>query len=360
VVEQDTHAEALRLLEPAPLVMVRETPFNAESPLAQQVGAITAVERFYVRSHFEDVAITPADEWRLELGGAVARPTSFVLAELLEMAARPLVATLECAGNGRLFLQPRVDGEQWAYGAVSNAEWAGVPLATLLEQAGVADDAVEVLFVGADRGKSPRDGSTIAFERSLPLAEARRPDVLLAFAMNGAPLSFDHGAPLRLIVPDWYGVASVKWLREIRVLREPFQGAYQTFKYVFDRGDGSPVVPLGRMRVRAVIAGPAAGARLAPRETIVRGYAWSGEGAVGAVELSTDGGASWAAAELDDASGRHGWRPWRFRWQSTPGHHTLIARARDAAGNQQPLEQVWNVHGYCNNAVQRVEVDVAG
>lgn len=343
----------------ASLVVVREQPFNAESPLTRQLGVITPVEQFYVRNHFASPA--SMEGWRLEVGGAVARPLSLTLADLLALPPRSLVATMECAGNGRQFLEPAVPGEPWAYGAVSTAEWTGVRLAEVLDLAGVAPDAVEVLCLGADQGPSPLDGTTIRFERSLPLAEARRDDVLLAYAMNGAPLTLAHGAPLRLVVPGWYGMASVKWLHELRLVREPFTGVFQRARYVFDRGDGSPPEPLGWMRPRSLIIQPAAGARLSRRATLIRGFAWSGAAPAAVVEVSVDGGTSWRPAELGEGLSARAWRPWHLRWSpARAGRHLLLSRTRDASGAIQPLAPEWNVHGYGNNAVQCVEVQVDG
>ncbi len=350
-------AEALGL---APLVVVRETPFNAESPLARQLGVITPVERFYVRSHFTQNDAADAAGWRLAVEGAVETPLALSLNELLALPWRTLVGTMECAGNGRRYVQPPVPGEPWDHGAVSTAEWTGVSLADVLGQANVANDAVEVLFAGADSGASPVDGATIAYQRSLPLRHARHPEVLIAFAMNGAPLTAEHGAPLRLIVPGWYGMASVKWLRSVQLIREPFEGAYQKARYVYDYDDGREPIPVSWMRVRSLIAQPSRGAQVPRGGVVVRGFAWSGAAPIESVEFSADDGHTWSPAELGDASSATAWRPWQFRWRpSKPGVHVLVSRGRDANGAQQPLDPEWNRHGYGNNSVQRIEVEVA-
>ena len=269
--------------------------------------------------------------------------------------------TMECAGNGRTRMTPVPPGHPWELGAVSTARFTGVPLRDVLERAGVDGGAVEVAFAGADAGVT-ETGPPARFERSLPLDRAMDPDVLLAWEMNGEPLPPPHGFPLRLVVPGWYGVASVKWLAEIRVLDAPFDGFFQAERYVY-RGeagvaDGTPVT---RMRVRALIAQPGEGERLpAGAATEIRGTAWSGEAPVRRVEVSVDGGATWQDARLGDAESPYAAAPWSLAW--TPPHagrHLLLARATDEAGHVQPLEPVWNELGYGNNVVQRVEVEVA-
>lgn len=331
------------------LVILSAEPLNAETPLHEQIGVITPTRRHYVRSHFA----VPAWPGRLAVGGAVRRPREYTLAEIEALPARTELVTLECAGNGRSFVDPPCPGEQWGLGAVSTAEWTGVPLADLLALAEPDARAAEVLFAGADRG-TPKDlGREIAFERSLPIADARTGGALLAYAMNGERLTPDHGAPLRLVVPGAYGMASVKWLAEIRVIAEPFRGFFQADRYVVDGHPLDPIAP------RAVIVSPCDGARLAARQTFIRGYAWSGAAAVTCVELSVDGGASWRAVELAPSRGDRAWLQWQYPWTpASPGEATLLARATDAAGRQQPVAAVRNALGYANNAAQPMRVRI--
>jgi DMSO/TMAO reductase YedYZ molybdopterin-dependent catalytic subunit len=258
--------------------------------------------------------------------------------------------TLECAGNGRSFVRPPAPGEQWTLGAVSTAEWTGAVLRSLVEPAGVSGSVTEILFRGADAGTPPGVGTRIRYERSLPVERALADDVLVAYAMNGADLPLEHGAPVRLIVPTWYGMASVKWLAEIIALEEPFRGFYQAERYVI--GDA----PLGTMKPRAVIVEPL-GSVGAGTPTVVRGYAWSGRGPVARVELSTDGGATWRDAQLAAAAGPAAWREFRLTWIPRAGTAELVARATDASGDRQGLENVRNALGYANNAAQPVRVD---
>jgi DMSO/TMAO reductase YedYZ molybdopterin-dependent catalytic subunit len=327
--------------------VISTEPFNAEVRLEALSGVVPPSELHFVRSHFP----VPDHQGTLTIAGEVRNPLTLSLADLRRRPAVALVNTLECAGNGRAFLDPPAPGEPWLLGAVGTAEWTGVPLAALLEEARVAADAVEILFRGADSGTPGGLDRTISFERSLPLPTP--PDAIVAYAMNGRPLPAEHGAPFRLVVPGWYGVASVKWLLEIRAIATPFRGFYQVDRYVIDG------VPLDEMAPRAVIATPADGSTLAPGPAVIRGYAWSGRTTVERVEVSVDGGASWSEATLGPAAGR-AWRTWELAWEPrVPGPVTLLARAIDGRGERQPLEQVRNALGYRNNAAQPVTVEVS-
>lgn len=324
------------------LRVVSEDPFNAETPLDEQVGTITPTELHYVRSH------SGIPRWDgLAVTGAVERPLVLGLEDVTAMTQRSLVVTLECAGNGRAFLDPPAPGEQWRLGAVGTAEWTGVPLREVLERARLEPGAVEVVFAGADAA-APH-----AFERSLPVARALDPDVLLAFAMNGAPLPTHHGAPLRLVVPGAYGMASVKWLARIAAVDRPFRGFYQAERYVIDGAPLPPVAP------RAVITSPREGEVIAGGPTTISGYCWSAAPPVAGVEVSADGGVTWSDAELDEPLSPHAWRSWRRAWTPPgPGDATLIARAVTASGERQPLAQVRSPLGYANNAARAVSVRV--
>ncbi|HSR41843.1 MAG TPA: sulfite oxidase, partial [Longimicrobiales bacterium] len=284
------------------------------------------------------------------------------LEELRDRPTRTIEATLECAGNGRRLMSPTPGGTPWALGAVSTASFTGTPLAGLLEEAGLRDEAVEVVTAGADAGELP-GGERGPYARSLPLDVARDPDVLVAWAMDGEPLRTEHGAPLRLVVPGWYAMASVKWLVRVEAVTEPFVGPYQALRYVYVGERGTPHrLPVTRMRVRSLVARPADGEVLGLGEQVrVAGSAWSGGRRVVRVEVSTDGGRSWRDADLGEPPGPHAAVPWRLDW--TPGEegrHELVARATDDAGDRQPLAQRWNRYGYGNNVVHRVGVTVRG
>jgi DMSO/TMAO reductase YedYZ molybdopterin-dependent catalytic subunit len=299
---------------------------------------LTSTELFYERNNFPY-----PDCWRgLRVTSAVRPPLELDLVDLSKFPKTSLVATLECAGNGRAFLHPTVAGEQWRLGAVSTARWSGIRLGDLLLRAALPCDAAEVRFDGAD-----------GFARSLPLAKALNPDTLLVIEMNGAPLPREHGGPLRLLVPGWYGMASVKWLAQISLLEEPYRGHFQGERYVID---GAPV---REMELRAVITQPLPGAEVAGPEVLVSGYAWTGAGQVTRVVLSADAGATWHDAELQPAASAYAWRAWQASWAPRRrGRASLLARAWDSAGRLQPVRQRWNRLGYCNNASVPVGVIV--
>ena len=332
------------------LIYLSRDPLNAETPLERQVGVITPASRHYVRDHFA----IPTGPDRVAIDGAVRTPMQLDLEQIRSLPPRSLVVTLECAGNGRAFLDPPVGGEQWRTGAVGTAEWTGASLRAVLQMAEPLSSAVEVLCVGADTGTPADVGKRIAYERSLPIADALRDDVLLAYAMNGNDLPPEHGAPLRLVVPGWYGMASVKWLARLRLLEQSFEGFFQTDRYVV--GDR----PLREIAARALIAWPRDGERLAKRPFVTRGYAWSGRGDLARVEVSADGGGSWQDATLSEGTGRYAWRQWHAAISATAsGQLVLIARAVTSAGTTQPLDEVRNERGYENNAARPVRIEIA-
>ncbi len=344
----------------AGLVVHRAHPLNGETSIPALIGSVVMPNaQFYVRNHFHTPALAPAD-WRLQVDGLVDQPLRLSLTDLRAMRSQTLVATLECAGNGRALFQPPIDGEPWDLGAVSTAEWTGVPLMEVLDRARPRASAQTVLFRGADRGTV--DGATrpIAFERSLSLDEARESGALLAYAMNGEPLPVQHGFPLRVVVPSWYAVASVKWLAEIELLGEPFAGHFQTEKYVIERDVDGQIVrdPVTLQRVRALITTPQPEERVTAGLLTVRGVAWSGAAPIGRVELQVGDGA-WQEAQLVGERRRHCWQWWELRTRvEARGRITLRARATDLAGRTQPERAEWNRLGYGNNQVHTVSVDV--
>jgi DMSO/TMAO reductase YedYZ molybdopterin-dependent catalytic subunit len=332
------------------LVYISREPLNAETPLERQVGVITPATRHYVRGHFA----IPAAPDRLAIDGAVRTPIQLDLDQIRSLPPLSLVVTLECAGNGRAFLDPPVAGEQWRTGAVGTAEWTGASLRAVLQMAEPLSSAVEVLCVGADTGTPADVGKRIAYERSLPIADALRDDVLVAYAMNGSDLPPEHGAPLRLVVPGWYGMASVKWLARLRLLEQRFEGFFQTDRYVV--GDR----PLREIAARALIAWPRDGERLAMRPFVTRGYAWSGRGDLARVEVSADGGGNWRDATLSEGTSRYAWRQWHVAISPlASGQLVLIARAVTTAGTTQPLQEVRNERGYENNAARPIRIEIA-
>jgi sulfane dehydrogenase subunit SoxC len=337
---------------------------NHALPLEALRWEVTPIGLHYLLIHYDIPEVDPVT-WRLEVGGLVEHPLSLSLDDLRSRPSVELAVTMECAGNGRVHIEPHVVSQPWLLEAVGTARWRGVPVAELLEEAGVSAGASDALFSGLDRGVE--GGEEQFYERSLPLEALLGSDALLAYEINGVSLPPQHGFPLRLVVPGWYGMTNVKWLARITLVDQPFEG-YQmrhSYRVRYEEDEpGEPVttiaprslmippgIPEFTSRARAVEAGPC----------VVEGRAWSGAAEIAAVDVSTDGGHTWVAAELGaPALGRWAWRSWRFTWNAEPGEHELCCRARDAAGNEQPLEPAWNVGGYVNNAVQRVSVTVTG
>jgi len=318
--------------------VVVPSPENSETPLSETRSWVTPNRLFFVRNHFDVPQIDPS-EWRLSIAGCVERPMSLDLDQLANFPQRSVFSTMECAGNGRSFLSPAVSGVQWGAGAVGHAEWSGVPLKFVLQEAGLKEDTLEIVFEGADTGGEHDHPDPMLFARSLPLEKALHEDTLLAMRMNGEPLEASHGFPLRLLVPGWYGVASVKWLQRIEAVPEPFDGYFQTVKYTIERSTGR-----GRMR-ESVGAMPVKSEIIRPREhegigigtTRIFGLAWAGEQAVAQVEVSTNGGQSWNRAELVGPSAPYSWTLWEYLWEvAAPGDYQLLSRAVSENGEVQP------------------------
>jgi DMSO/TMAO reductase YedYZ molybdopterin-dependent catalytic subunit len=306
--------------------------------------------RFYVRNHFSIPALDPR-RWRLRIGGQVRRALTLSLRDLFNLPSQSLTVTLECAGNGRSSLKPAVGGEPWGLGAVGTAEWTGVPLTDLLDRARVKPGAREVVFRGADGASDEH-----RFERSLTLDAVDQSDALLAYAMNGEPLPAEHGYPLRLIVPGWYGVASVKWLTEIDVIEDLFRGHFQTEKYMYEVERDGVVTsePVGRQRVRALITQPGADEAVGLGTLAIRGFAWSGVAPISRVEVSIDH-KPWQPARLLGRISTYEWQRWELITEiDRPGRATIRARATDSADRTQPEVPEWNRSGYGNNAVQEL------
>jgi len=332
---------------------------NRGMPLEALRYDLTPTGLHYLLIHF-DIPAVDASAWRLKVGGRVRTQRELTLDEIRAMPARTLAVTMECAGNGRARLSPRPMSQPWLVEAIGTAEWTGTPLAPILEEAGLSADTVELVFTGADRGVQGDEEQD--YGRSLSVPDAMRPEVLLAYEMNGEPLQPQHGFPLRLLVPGWYGMTSVKWLTSIEAVAEPFDGYQQARAYHYQRDADDPGEPVTRIRVRALMAPPGIPDFFTRRRFVdagpvrLAGRAWSGSGPIARVEVGVDG--TWADADLDRPVGDYAWRGWSFQWQATTGDHELSCRATDAAGEVQPVEQPWNYQGVGNNLVQRVAVSV--
>ena len=320
---------------------------------------VTPAGLHYLLIHFDVPYVADASQWRLSIGGRVATPFDITLDEIKRLPQKTLRVTLECAGNGRSNMSPRWPSMPWMEGAVGTAEWTGTPLRPLLERAGLLSDAVDVVFTGADRGYDKVEHN---YGRALSPAHAMRDDVLLVTAMNGQPLLPQHGFPLRLIVPGWYGMASVKWLDRVEVWDRKFDGPQQVDTYIFKQDRSDPGVPVTSIRVKSLMVPPGMPDWYTRRRLVeagpvtVHGRAWSGDGvAIAKVEFGCDG--VWQTAELGPAvGGRYAWRAWSCRWQAVKGEHELTCRATDANGQVQPVEPRFDNGGFGNNAVHRVPV----
>lgn len=343
----------------AGLVVHRAHPLNCETSIPALIGGVVMPNaHFYVRNHFQ-IPTFDAAAWTLRVGGLVERPLTLTLRDLHNLPSQSTVVTLECAGNGRFSLDPPVPGEQWRLGAVSTAEWTGVPLVEVLDRAGVMPGAREVLFRGADRGPVEDGTDVIHYERSLNVDAARSSDVLLAYAMNGEEMPIQHGHPLRLVVPEWYGVASVKWLTEIELIDRPFAGFFQADRYVYEwNRDGDVVTePVTVQQVRALITEPREHELVDRGVVAIRGVAWSGAATIARVDVSVDDG-RWQEARLLGERHRHRWQWWELLTRlERPGPVRLRARATDLAGRTQPDEPQWNRLGYGNNSIHDVVVE---
>jgi sulfite oxidase len=345
-------------------MIVRSTrPEDLEMPVSAFDDYITPIENFFVRTHVP-VPTVEISQWRLSVSGLVSTPLTLSMDDLRKMPSTEVVSVLECAGNGRQNYSPSVPGVQWANGAVGNGRWRGVRLAEVLRRAGVNSAAVEILFNGADTPP----GTMPDFQRTIPPKKALHPATLLAYEMNGEPLPIKHGFPLRAVVPGWAGDSWMKWVTSVQVLDEEFKGYWMKNAYLHP---GKPVAPgsvlrpetmkpVTSLRVKSVISFPANGDALAiGKRVLVRGVAWTGDaGPVTAVDVSVDQGRTWRSASFTSKATEFGWRLWEFPWTpSSDGHHTVLARARDASGDVQPLVQEWNPSGYLWNVVARVDVD---
>lgn len=350
---------------PGTLVHERE-PFNAEpDPADLAAHAVTPVDAFYARNHGPMPRIDPG-AWRLTVDGLVGRPLRLSLADLQDgrFAVRRETATLQCAGNRRrgLLAVRDIPGEApWGPGATGTAAWEGVALADVLAAAGPSGPATDVAFVGRDR--SGETDPPEPFAGSIPLRKAERREVLLAWAMNGAPLPVAHGAPVRVVVPGFVGARSVKWVERIEVRDAPWDGFFQHVAYRLLPPEDEPApgagIPLGEVALNAAILRPRDGERVGPGPVEVRGYAFAGgERRVVRVDVSTDGGARWTQATLGPDQGRWAWRTWTCDVAAPAGPVELVARAWDSAGASQPErpDPLWNPKGYVNNAWSRVRV----
>lgn len=327
--------------------------WNAETPLAGLTADPTATDLFYTRSNFGVPDVAPS-LWQLSVGGLVDHRGTFTLEGLQQFGSTTTTVTVECAGNGRTLMTPVPEGTAWGLGAVSVGAFTGVPLSTVLDVVGVSESVVEVVFTGIDRGVVEPEGE-VNFAFSLDAAAARGDGPLLAWGLNGDPLPRKHGGPLRLVVPGYYGMCSVKWLADITAIDAPFEGHFRKkYRYLGDplEDEGARVGPI---RVRSLITSPQDGAAVDP-SVHVKGIAWSGDGSIESVKIRIDDG-EWADADLaSPADPHHAPVEWSATVSLSTGRHEIAVRATDASGAAQPEAPVWNGNGYANNVIHRVGV----
>ncbi len=337
--------------------------FDLETPVEYFNTWLTPAEHFFVRNHMHEPSTLDASTWKLSIGGEVEKPYTISLAELAKFQAHSLVNTLECAGNGRAFHNPKVPGVQWQKGAVGTGRFSGPRLHELLQRAGVKATGKHVMFRGLDEvpGKVP------PFIRSIPIEKAMDPDTLIATQLNSAPLPKHNGFPARAMVPGWIGAASCKWLTEIKVLDKEFEGNFMSPGYRMPNHPVKPgeavkpedTNPVTALNVKSIITAPFGGSTVQSRVLNIKGVAWAGEAEVTRVEVSTDGGASWQAAELGKDHARYAWRFFEYKWRAPKsGDFTILSRATDSQGRTQPTTPVWNPSGYLNNAIDQVRIHV--
>jgi DMSO/TMAO reductase YedYZ molybdopterin-dependent catalytic subunit len=333
---------------------------NHGMPLEGLRYDVTPIGLHYLLIHF-DIPDADARTWTVGVQGRVRSPMTLTMQDVRSRPAVTRTVTLECAGNGRARLHPRPKSQPWLLEAVGTAAWTGTPLGPILREVGLEDDAVELVFEGADHGT--QGGVEHDYERSLTVAEAMREEVLLAYEVNGVPLPPQHGFPLRLLVPGWYGMTSVKWLRRITAVAEPFAGFQQDIYRIRsdEDDDGTPVT---RIQPRALMIPPGF-PEFFTRDRVLdagpcrlEGRAWSGHASIDRVEVSTDGGRQWHDAHLGPLPEPFAWRAWAYDWDAAPGEHELLARATDGLGITQPLDQPWNQLGFANTMVQRIPITV--
>lgn len=332
-------------------------PENQESPIHFIDSPTISNKLFYRRNHFSypEWVTTP-----LAITGFVEKHMLFSLGQIQSMPSKRMKAVLECAGNKRKLFEPNVYGEQWGKGAISQGYWRGVPLRTLLQYTGVLREAKEVLFEGHDYGERKDLNQSVHYARSLPLEKALHPDTLIAYEYNDKPIPFKHGYPLRLIIPGWYAMASVKWIKNIRLVDKDFKGPFQAIDYVYypNKEDDTGKAPVTLMNVNSTIQQPLNLEIINTGTHLIKGIAWTGQGRITRVEISLNQGKTWNPAIVEHDE-NYAWVQWEYEWNADKkGEHIILSRATDSTGRLQPIKPLWNRKGYGYNAVDKISVKV--
>ncbi|GAA0334929.1 hypothetical protein GCM10008967_27190 [Bacillus carboniphilus] len=336
-------------------------PENQETPIQFIENNHVHPKLFYRRNHFLFPQLSYSNYF-LTINGYVQKPRVLSLQEIYQLPSKTIKVLLECSGNKRHFFKPKVFGEQWEKGAISQGYWTGVPLRNLLDKVGLRNGAKEVVIEGYDFGERSDLDHLYSFTRSLPLEKALHPDTLIAYEYNNEPIPFKHGYPLRLIVPQWYAMASVKWIKQITIIDKEFAGPFQSIDYVYypNKDDNEGARPVTTINVNSTIQKPLNREILNTGKHTIKGIAWTGTGFVKKVEISTDNGDTWITANLENQD-THGydWVNWSFEWDVTKkGEYTILSKATDSANRTQPKQPFWNRKGYGYNAIDTIHVKI--
>ncbi len=356
-----------RFPEKTDLILLTSRPPQLETPKHFFKELITPNEALFVRWHLANIP-TSVDlrKWRLTIGGSTQKQLVLSMDDLQKFEKVVYTAVIQCSGNGRSFFEPRIAGGQWGNGAMGNVTWSGVRLKDILNRAGLKPDSVDVVFNGLDSGPLPKIPD---FKKSLAVDKALEDDIIIAYEMNGRPLTMLNGFPARLVVPGWYATYWVKALTEITVLSKPFEGFWMNPAYRLPDNPCACVppgtkpdrtVPVSRMNTRSLILEPDAGAGLQlNKEVMISGLAFSGGYGIRDVIVSVDNGNTWREAQLGRDLGRYSWIQWSLPWKpAQKGKTVLMARATNSIGESQPFESLWNPSGYRWNKIEPVEVTV--
>ncbi|MCM3788584.1 sulfite oxidase [Domibacillus indicus] len=338
----------------------RLQPENQEAPVQFFKTDTVPDPLFYRRNHFSYPSLSYSNYW-LPLNGCVAKPALLSIQDLLHLPSKTVQVVLECSGNKRSLFHPKVFGEQWEKGAISQGIWKGVPLRLLLERARMKKGAKEVIVEGYDYGKRTDSNKVYTYARSLPIEKVLHPDTLIAYEYNHQPIPFKHGYPLRLIVPQWYAMASVKWIKQITVIDDHYRGPFQSVDYVYypHKESNKDAFPVTHINVNSTIQKPLNMDILNTGTHMIRGIAWTGKGVITKVEISFDRGQTWLTAKKEPAQTGYGWVSWSYEWKAQKkGEYTIMSRAVDSYGRTQPASPFWNRKGYGYNAIDQIEVKV--
>jgi DMSO/TMAO reductase YedYZ molybdopterin-dependent catalytic subunit len=365
-----TRSEAVLDVLPGkkPLIKLSYRPPNYETPIEAFDSPITPNDAFFVRYHLSDIPKVDAASWRLKIGGDGANgEAELSLDDLKKIPAAEVVAVNQCSGNRRGLFRPHVAGVQWGFGAMGCAHWKGARLKDVLAKVGVKSDAIEIVFDGADR---PAVDGTPDFVKSIPVWKAMEDTTLIAYEMNGSPLPHFNGFPARIVLPGWTGTYWLKHLVSIRAVTKPFDGFWMKSAYRipvrqfpvaarFISQETPANTPITEVMVNSLITSHRDGATVKAGKVTVSGLAWDGGYEISTVEVSSDGGKTWAAATLGQNLGRYAFRPWSYVLDARHGKNTVLARATNAIGQSQTASLILNPAGYNHNVIHSVTLNAA-